>query len=330
MKLEDLNYFFIAEVGLNHDGSLGDAFKLIEEAKKANVDAIKFQLHIDNEERTKEDPTPPYFKLEDRTEYYERTAFTLREWKKLKSYAHTHNLYFIVSPFSHKAVDILEEVGVDAYKIASGETTNLPLLAYINTKNKPVLLSTGMSNWEEIKNAVSILKDNLIVIFQCSSQYPCQAENVGLNVIEEMIERFKDVIIGYSDHTLGNSTGIAAFMKGVKVFEKHFTLSKNLYGPDAWFSVNPNEMKNYVETIKFIFKVLNNPVNKDNLELYKEMKFRFEKSVVAATNLKKDHILEYKDLAFKKPGDGIRADEYYKLIGKEIFNDINKDEKIWI
>ncbi len=326
-KIKTSNYFFIAEVGLNHDGSLGESYRLIEEAKNSGVDAIKFQIHISNEERIKSAPTPPYFKLETRHEYYERTFFTLDEWNRLKKYAHELDLYFIVSPFSHKSVDILEKVNIDAYKIASGETTNIPLLEYINSKNKPILLSTGMSNWEEIDNAVNHLKDNLIVIFQCSSYYPCIPENIGFNIIEEMKNKYERITIGYSDHTLDNYSSIVAYTLGAKVFEKHFTLSKNLYSPDAWLSLNPKEMQNYVKGIDFISKALKKPINKDNIDQYKVMKIRFEKSIVAKHNLSTGHILKYEDLDFKKPGDGIRADKYKEIIGKKLLKDVSVDEQ---
>ncbi|MFX1391956.1 MAG: N-acetylneuraminate synthase family protein [Promethearchaeota archaeon] len=327
-QIQNSDYFIIAEIGMNHDGSLGNAIRLIEEVNEVGVDAVKLQLHISDAESLKDAPKPPYFKLEERYEYFERTSFSLEEWKKLSNYAHELGLYFIVSPFSCKAVDILEEINIDAYKIASGETTNLPLLKYINTKNKPVLLSTGMSNWEEINNAVNVLKENLLVIFQCSSQYPCSSENVGLNIVKEMIERFKGITIGFSDHTLQNSSSIGAYMMGAKVIEKHFTLSKKMYGADAKFSLEPEEMKEYVRGISFISKVLNNPVNKDDLEKYKEMKKVFEKSIVAARDLPKSKILTLEDLAFKKPGDGIRADKYNEIIGKKLLKDVLKDEKI--
>ncbi len=322
------DYFIIAEIGMNHDGSLGNAIRLIEEANNNGADAVKFQLHISEEESLKDAPKPPYFKLEERYEYFKRTSFSLNEWKKLKQYAHDLSLYFIVSPFSHKAVDILEEINIDAYKIASGETTNIPLLEYINNKNKPVLLSTGMSNWEEIYRAVETLTDNLIVIFQCSSEYPCNPKNIGLNVIKELNKRFKGITIGYSDHTLDNKSSIGAFMMGAKVFEKHFTLSKKMYGADAKFSLEPDEMLCYVEGIEFISKILNNPVNKDDITMYKEMKVIFEKSVVAARDLNKGHVLVFNDLAFKKPGDGIRADNYKKIIGKKLLKNVKKNEKI--
>lgn len=313
---------------MNHDGSMGNALRLIEEANDVGVNAVKFQLHISEAESLRNAPKPTYFRLEERFEYFKRTAFNVEEWKKIAAFTHELGLYFIVSPFSHEAVDILEDIDIDAYKIASGETTNIPFLEYINIKNRPILLSTGMSNWEEISSAVYTLKDNLIVLFQCSSQYPCLPENVGLNIIEEMMKKFKGITIGYSDHTLSNYSSIGAYIKGARVFEKHFTLSKKMYGADARFSFEPKEMRDYVKGIKFISKSLKNPVDKDNLAIYENMKKIFEKSIVSKKILKKGHVLKFQDLSFKKPGDGIRADKYKEVIGKKLREDILKDEKI--
>lgn len=327
-RIKESDCFFIAELGLNHDGSFGNALRLVEEAKNAGVDGVKFQLHISKEERVIGTPTPQYFKYETRDQYFNRTNFSKEEWKRLKNYAHELGLYFIVSPFSHKAVDILQEVGVDAYKIASGETTNIPLLEYINSKNSPVLLSTGMSNWEEIANAVDVLKENLIVLFQCSSQYPCLAKNIGLNIITEMIDKYNKSTIGYSDHTPDNFTAIAAFMKGAKVFEKHFTLSKKMYGPDAGLSLEPEELKYYIAGIKFVSNASKNLVDKNNIDLYYPVKVKYEKSIVASRDLNKDHILTIEDLDYKKPGDAIRADRYKELLGKKLIKNLKKDKKI--
>ncbi|MFX0091014.1 MAG: N-acetylneuraminate synthase family protein [Candidatus Hodarchaeota archaeon] len=321
-------YFIVAEVGLNHDGSLGNAIRFIEEAKDAGVDAVKFQLHIGEAETLPTAPTPSHFQLEGRMEMYKRTAFTTEEWKKLKDYAHSKELFFLVSPFSHEAVDVLEEVGIDGYKIPSGEVTNLPLLEYINSKNKPVLLSTGMSDWDEIQNAIDALNENLVVIFQCTSKYPLNPEGVGLNVIEEMKKRYSKLAIGLSDHTTNDWTAIAAFMKGARIFEKHFTLSKKLYGADARFSFEPEELARYVQGIKFIHSVLQNPIDKSDLTPHADAKRVYEKSIVTARDLKGGHRLREEDLAFKKPGDGIRADRYKEIIGKELKQDIPKNEKI--
>jgi len=320
--------YIIAEIGMNHDGSLGNAVRLIEEAKKTRVDAVKFQYHISEEETLPNAPTPPYFKIEGRFEYFNRTAFTIEEWIKLKKYANKLKLDFIVSPFSIKAAKILNKINVDAYKIASGEVTNLPLLEYINSTKKPVLLSTGMSDWAEIDSAVKTLNNNLKVIFQCSSEYPCRPESVGLNIIKKLIDRYPNKTIGLSDHTLDNSSSIAALMNGAKVFEKHFTLSKNMYGPDARFSLEPHEMKQYVNGIKFVSRALKSKVNKNNLVNYKEMKNIFEKSIVAAKDLPKGKIIKLSDLNFKKPGTGLKAKNYKKILGGKINKNIKKDQQI--
>ncbi len=326
--IQNSDFFIIAEIGLNHNGSFGNGLKLIEEAKKAGANAVKFQLHISDKERMKNAPTPEYFANESRDEYFDRTAFSLKEWKKLTDYAHKKNLFFIVSPFSHEAVDILEQVGIDGYKIASGETTNIPLLEYINSKQKPVLLSTGMSDWKEISKAVDALENNLIVLFQCTSQYPCFPQNLGLNIITEMKEKYGNLIIGFSDHTPDYSASISAYMMGARVFEKHYTLSKKVYGPDAHLSLEPQELNEYVKGLSFISEALKNPVNKDDIDKFKQAKLKYEKSIVASRNLIEGHIIEYQDLEFKKPGDGLRADQYKEVIGNALNIDVEEDERI--
>lgn len=320
--------FIIAEIGMNHDGSFGNAVRLIEEAKQTGVDAVKFQLHISEEETLPTAPPPPYFKLENRFEYFDRTAFSFSEWEKLKNLAHKLKLKFIVSPFSLKAAEILKKLNVDAYKIASGEVTNLPLLEYIRDMKKDVFISSGMSDWKELDAAIQILKNNNPTVFQCSTEYPCQAESVGLNIIEEMKHKYPEYKIGFSDHTLDNSSSIAALMKGASVFEKHFTLSKKMYGPDARFSLEPIEMKQYVEGLNFVSRALESNVDKNNLEKYQDMKKIFEKSIVAADDLKAGTIIKIEHLNFKKPGTGIRADKYERILNKKLNKNKNKNEMI--
>lgn len=327
-KIKNLPYYIITEIGMNHDGVFNDALKLTKAAKGSEVNAVKFQMHIAEEETLKNAPPPPYFKSESRFDFFKRTAFSENQWRNLKNYCHKLGLDFIVSPFSIKAAETLKKIKVDAYKIASGEVTNHPLLEYIAKTKIPVLMSSGMSDWQEIDNAIKILKNNLLVLFQCSSEYPCAPESVGLNVIEDMRKKYPNLIIGFSDHTLDNFSAIAVFMKGAKVFEKHFTLSKNAYGPDAKFSLEPKEMKKFVEGIEFIDKALKYKVNKNDLTKYKEMKSIFEKSIVATKDLKKGEMLRLIDLNFKKPGNGIKANKYKNLIGKKLIKNKLKDEKI--
>jgi len=328
-KLKNGFTYIIAEIGMNHDGSLGNAIRLMEEAANAGVDAVKFQMHVSQAETLPNAPTPPYFKIEGRYEYFERTAFSQEEWKKLKKHSRKLKLDFIVSPFSIEAAEVLAKIGIDAYKIASGEVTNIPLLEYIKKTGIPSLLSSGMTNWQEINKAVKALSPNIKVLFQCSSLYPCPPEAVGLNIIGEMKKKYPKLAIGYSDHTLGRAAAIAVFMRGATVFEKHFTLSKAMYGADARFSQTPEELKEYVDSIRFVEVASKSDVDKDNLAPYKQMKYVFEKSIVAAHDLFAGHKIAKSDLAYKKPQDGIRADEHQKVVGRHLKKSKNKDDKIY-
>jgi N,N'-diacetyllegionaminate synthase len=290
------------------------------------------QTHIFEAESLPSAPNPPYFKDETRKEYFERTSFALNQWKELKRYSEEElKIDFFSSPFSLEAVDMLEEVGVDTYKIASGEVNNIPLLEKVAKTGKRVLLSSGMSSWAEIDEAVEVLQSNGcqdLIVLQCTSEYPCPPEQSGLNVLDEMKSRYKDVTIGYSDHTMGVAVPLAAVIKGVTVIEKHFTLSQKMYGSDAMNSTEPEEFKRLVDEIRQIEVSLSNDIDKDEkVKSLENMKMTFEKSIVSARSLGKFDIIEAKNLAFKKPGDGILAREYKKLLGKKINKKVDKDYK---
>ena len=197
----------IAEIGSVHDGSFGNAQMLIELAAKCGADCVKFQTHISNAESLPSAPNPDYFRDESRIEYFDRTSFTKDQWANLKQTADEYNILFLSSPFSVEAVDFLEEVGVFAYKIPSGEVTNLPFLEKIALIGKPVFLSSGMSDWNELDEAVKVLKECDLTVLQCSSIYPCPSERVGLNVITEMKKRYQ-CRVGFSDHTTGMAAAI--------------------------------------------------------------------------------------------------------------------------
>ncbi len=317
----------IAEIGSNHNGNLSLALKHIDEAKKSGADYVKFQMHISEEETTIDAPSPSYFKSESRYEYFKRINFNNSNWRKIISHCKKLNIGFLCSPFSKKAVDELEKLKVSMYKIPSGELTNHPLLIRLKKTKKFCILSTGMSNYKEIDNAVKILNKRLAIL-QCSSIYPCQNNNVGINVIKEMKNRYKkyNLHFGFSDHTLGYSASAAAASNGATIIEKHFTISKKLYGSDAKHSMEPDEFKLFTQIIKDIWKIMDKKVNKNDIKKYKKMKFIFEKGIVANQNLTKGHTLTEKDLAFKKPQNGIRADEFYSIIGKKLKKNIFKDE----
>lgn len=326
------NVFIIAEIGNSHEGSVGLAKCFIQEAAKCGVDAVKFQTHLFDCESLPDAPNPPYFKDESRRDYFERTGFSLREWKLLKEFAEKHmRVEFLSSPFSIEAVDLLERVGVRTYKIASGEVNNLPLLIRIARTGKKVLLSSGMSSWDELDESVSTLKDNgckELILLQCTSEYPCPSEHAGLNILKDMQDRYH-IPVGFSDHTLGIAISIAAVCSGASVIEKHFTLSKSMYGPDARFSVVPEEMKALVENIRSVEKALGNKIDKDaNVATLTRMKTIFEKSIVTACDISADTILEEKHLAYKKPGDGVPARMFREILGIKIMNDIPANTKL--
>lgn len=318
----------IAEIGSVHDGDINKALALVKSASNSGADVIKFQMHIADEETLIDAPSPSYFKKEKRFDYFKRTAFTLKNWKRIKKFCEKLGKEFLCSPFSEKAVDQLEILKVKKYKVPSGELTNISLLEKLKKTKKHIILSTGMSSWNEIDIAVRILKKNFSIL-QCSSIYPCPSEKVGINVIQELKKKY-NCPVGFSDHTLGFSAAFAAASNGATIIEKHFTLSTKMYGSDAKNSMEPKEFSFLVKNIKEIWKIMNNPVDKNNLNEYKDMKRVFEKSVVASRDLKANSIIKKKDILFKKPGTGIRAINYKSLIGKKLIKDIKKNSLLKI
>lgn len=318
----------IAEVGSVHDGSFGNACRLIEAAAIAGADVVKFQTHLAGAETLADAPMPSYFEGEPRYEYFKRTAFTAEQWKSLRKHCIEHGVRFLSSPFSHEAVDLLEEIGVDAYKLPSGEVTNVPLLEKIVATRKPVVLSSGMSNWEELDIAVGVLKrGGPLTIMQCSSMYPCPPESVGLNVIQEMHSRY-GLPVGFSDHTQGPTAAVAAVALGAVAIEKHFTFSRLMYGSDAKFAMQPEEFAVFCRLVREAWQMREHPVDKNDVAPYAEMKRVFEKSVVTAKPVKAGTVLSRDDLAFKKPGDGIGARFYKNLIGKRVARDLPVNHKL--
>ena len=324
--------FIIAEAGINHNGDIKIAKKMASVAAESGADAVKFQAHIFGAESLPDAPNPSYFNKESRKEYFEKTAFTFSEWGTLKEYAEKEcSVEFISSVFSLEALNWLEKIGVRRHKIPSGEVTNTPLLEKTAITKKPVLLSSGMSSWEELDKAVQTLQENGcsdLTVLQCTSLYPCPPEKTGLNVLKELKKRYR-LSVGLSDHTLGLSTSVAAVVLGAKVIEKHFTLSRDMPGSDARHSLEPGEFRRFVKEIRDAEKLLISCVDKDKLSReLRNMKIVFEKSIVAKTNIPKGVPITIDMIAFKKPGDGIRADRHREVLGKKAKVDINPDTKI--
>ena len=318
----------IAEIGSVHDGSFGNARRLIDAAVDAGADTVKFQTHIAEAETLASAPSPAYFSDEPRMDYFRRTSFSLEQWRGLAEHAASRGATFLSSPFSIEAVDLLEQVGMSIYKIPSGEVSNLPLLERIAQTGKPVLLSSGMSDWAELDAAVAVLRPSCdVTLLQCSSVYPCQPAQVGLNVIGEMRTRY-GLPVGFSDHTLGIAAPIAAATLGASVIEKHFTFSKLMYGSDARHSMEPGDFRVLCSALREVWSMLGHPVDKGDSGPYRDMKKIFEKSVVTANAVEAGVALERRMLAFKKPGDGIPAAQWRDVIDRILVRSLPKDHKI--
>jgi len=322
--------YIIAEIGNSHEGSLGLAKEIAKAASLVGVDCVKFQTHIFEEESIINAPNPPYFKGESRKDYFERTAFSKTQWLELKKYIEKElKINFLSSPFSLKAINLLKDVKLNKIKIPSGELTNVPYLEKISKFAKVVFLSTGMSNFEEIDQAIRILKKNIpkkIVLMQCTSQYPCPPEKSGLNIMQIFQKKYPKLELGFSDHTNGISIPLAAVVLGAKVIEKHFTLSRKMYGSDAKNSTEPEEFKQLVDEIRNLDRALKSKLNKNIFDKnLKNMRKVFQKSIVAKKQLNKSHIINYDDIEFKKPGVGIESKYYKKLINKKLKKVVRKD-----
>lgn len=318
----------IAEIGSVHDGSLGNACELVKLAAACGADVAKFQTHIAEAETLPNAPAPAYFQGEPRWEYFRRTAFTSDQWRHIKAVCEDVGIEFLSSPFSEAAVELLESVGVASYKIPSGEVTNLPLLEKVASTAKPVYLSSGMSNWEELDAAVKILRGGgPLCVMQCTSAYPCPPERAGINIISEMARRY-GLPVGFSDHVDGFAAAFAAAAMGATVIEKHLTFSRHMYGSDAANAMEPEDFSRFCQGLREVWRMVNHPVDKDNLSEVREMKRIFEKSIVTARKVKAGTVLCSDDLTYKKPGDGIPAARFRDIIGRRTVRDLASNHKL--
>jgi N-acetylneuraminate synthase len=322
----------IAEVAQSHDGSLGTAHAFIDAIADAGADAVKFQTHIAAAESTPAEPWRVRFSPQDATryDYWKRMEFPEDAWQGLRVHAEERGLWFLSSPFSRAAVDLLERVGVAAWKVASGETGSGELLDAILATGRPVILSTGMSGWPEIDAAVARARGRGVplALLQCTSAYPCPPEKVGVNVLEAFRKRY-DVAAGLSDHSGKIFPGLAAATLGADVLEVHVALSRRMFGPDVPVSLVPEELALLVEGVRFIETMRAHPVDKDRAARETEpLRRLFTKSVVAGRDLAAGTILTREVLAVKKPGDGIPAARLTELVGARLLRDVRADERL--
>lgn len=317
--------YLIAEIGQAHEGSLGILYSYITALSKTGVQAVKFQMHIAEAESSEQEPFRVHFSLEDKTrfDYWLRMGFTLEQWKGIKLHCDSVGLAFICSPFSNLAVDWLEEIGVNYYKIGSGEVNNFLLLERIAQTGKPIILSSGMSSFAELDETISFLKKKGVeyAILQCTTAYPTSPEQYGFNAIAALKERYQ-VKVGYSDHSAKVATGIAAVALGAEILEFHVVFSREMFGPDTASSLTLDETAFLVESVQAISKANHFPVDKTDNSDFAALKQIFEKSLAVNKDLKAGHILTFSDLEAKKPKHfGILAADYQNVIGRKIKQD---------
>jgi len=322
--------FIIAEVAQAHDGSLGTAHSYIDAVADVGADAIKFQTHIAEEESTLDEPFRVKFSQQDATryDYWKRMEFTEEQWTGLAKHARERDLIFLSSAFSVKAVEILRNVGMHAWKVGSGEVWSAALLNAMDQNGSPILLSTGMSTYSEIESTVNRIKERGLpfAVFQCTSKYPTSLEEVGLNVIEEIRKRFK-CPVGLSDHSGSIFPGLAAMALGVDLLEVHVTFHRRMFGPDVPASVTLDELGLLVEANHAFHTMLRNPVDKDTAAAsLSEMRSLFTKSLTPKIPLVAGTILRSDMVSLKKPGTGIPAEELQNLIGRRLTRDVTPDK----
>ena len=317
--------FIIAEIGVNHNGNLELAKKMIKSASECGVDAVKFQTFKSEELVTENARTADY--QEENTnensqlEMLKNLELSFEDFKELKDYASKCNVMFISSPFDVNSVDLLETLDVPLYKLGSGELNNFELIDYVQNTNKPIIISTGMATLDEIKETYDFIKnkDNLIIL-HCITGYPTSFEEANLNFIKTLQKEF-DVPIGFSDHSPGIELPIAAIALGACVVEKHFTLDKNLEGPDHKASLNPKEFKAMVDAIRNVEVAMGDGVRKFS-ENELEIKKVARKSIVLNQDVSKDMIIERVMLSIKRPGTGIPPKFIDDVVGKKLIKDL--------
>ena len=323
----------IAEIGQAHDGSLGMAHSYIDSLSGTGVNAVKFQTHIADAESSVHEKFRINFSYEDETrrDYWKRMEFSEQQWIGLKKHCDDKGLEFISSPFSLKAVDLLEKIGVNRYKLGSGEINNLLLIEKIIKTKKPVIISSGMSSYSELDKSIKILKENKIKVslMQCTTSYPTKAGQWGLKLIPELKRRYK-IPVGFSDHSGDIFACLAATALGANLIEFHTVFDKKMFGPDSKSSLTIKEIHKLVKGVKQIDKDLKSSIDyKLDSSSFSALKNIFEKSLSVNKNLKKGHKILFSDLESKKPSNkGIPASLFQKVIGKKLKRDIKKWEFI--
>ena len=341
---DDSPPFIVAEVGVNYYDiakkeniePIEAARLMVEEAAKAGADAIKFQTYKADKLASKYSPaywdTNKEYKKNQYDLFKQYDKFGENEYKELSQYAKLKNIIFMSTPFDEESADFLEPL-MPIFKISSSDITNIPLIKHIAKKNKPIFLSTGASTIDEIRDAIKTIEkegNRQIAILHCILNYPTRYENANLNMIRDIQINFPEYLVGYSDHTLPDECMlvlITAMALGAKIIEKHFTLDKSLPGNDHYHSMDTEDLKNLVNNIKLVYKILGKD-KKEPIESEKKAIKYARRSIVATRDIPKNSIIDESMLTFKRPGTGISPKHLNEVIGKKTKIDIKKDEII--
>jgi len=328
--------FIIAEAGVNHNGSLEKAIEMIQVAKEASADAVKFQTAVPELVMTSSAKKANYQlntteKNESQLEMIKNIHLPLDAYELIQSECDKCGIEFMSTPFDHASIDLLKKLDVRRFKIPSGEITNLPYLRHMGRMGKPIIMSTGMATLEEVRTALNILlgsgaEKNQITILHCNTEYPTPMEDVNLKAMLT-IQNELGVAVGYSDHTLGIGIPIAAVVLGATVIEKHFTLDRTLPGPDHAASLEPDELKHMVDAIRNIEKAMGDGVKKPSPSEIKNIPIA-RRSIVAARGIKKGEPFKEENLVAKRPGIGISPMLWDEIVGTNSNKDYNVDELI--
>ena len=322
--------YIIAEISQNHDGSLGQAHAFVDAVAGTGVDAIKFQTHIAEAESTPDEPFRVQFSYEDKTryDYWKRMEFTEEQWLELYRHANDKELDFLSSAFSIEAFEMLQRIGVPAWKLGSGEIFNKYLIQRMAETGKPLLISTGMSSYADIDEQLGWIKENPHAILQCTTAYPTEPEQIGLNVIQEMQERY-GCPIGLSDHSGTIFPSLAAVANGALMIEVHVTMSPYMFGPDVKASVTIEQLREMTEGIRMITAMRNSPIDKSVMSReQRELKGIFTKGIYLKEDVVRGEPLRMEKLALKKPVQGISGEEYGEVIGKKAVRDLKQGEAL--
>jgi N,N'-diacetyllegionaminate synthase len=323
--------FIVAEAGINHNGELGKAFAMIEAAKGCGADAVKFQTFkaeefISNAKQTYTYRSQGKKVTESMLQMFQRYEFTRAEWFAIKKKCDKTGIIFMSTPQNRSDLDLLLEIGLPAIKVGSDDFNNLPQLRDFAKTKLPMIISCGMSDLVEVKQAleaVGALRGSPTVLMLCTSQYPTPPADVNIRRLTTLIRKFPMIVPGYSDHTRGVLAASLAVALGAVVFEKHFTLDHDLPGPDHWFSAEPKELKAWVEAIRAAHIMIGSPLVKPTKD-ETSMKLLARRSIVAINGIRRGEIFTESNIGLRRPGTGLPANKYENILGRKAKKDIRQ------